>query len=55
LIGIFGSLNKCTPYLGVSLGVIIGAWIYAAAQLNTLLDALIKKQKAEGGEVKKAV
>ena len=48
LIGIFGNLNKCTPYLGVSLGMIIGAWIYAASQLNVLLDTLIKKQKSDG-------
>lgn len=48
LIGIFGNLNKCTPYLGASLGIIIGAWIYAASQLNVLLDTLIKKQKSDG-------
>ncbi len=34
LIGIFGSLQASTPYLGGILGVIILAWIQAAASLN---------------------
>lgn len=34
LIGIFGSLQASTPYLGGILGVIIVAWIQAAASLN---------------------
>lgn len=46
LIGIFGSLGKCTPYLGVCLGGIIAAWIAAASQLNTLLIDL-QKEKAK--------
>jgi len=34
LIGIFGSLQASTPYLGGILGLIIIAWIQAAASLN---------------------
>ena len=43
LIGVFGSLSACTPYLGVALGGIIAAWIAAASQLNTLLQDLQNK------------
>lgn len=35
LIGTFGSLSACTPYLGGILGVIIIFWMKAAASLNT--------------------
>lgn len=34
LIGIFGSLQASTPYLGGILGAIIIAWIKAANSLN---------------------
>lgn len=44
LIGIFGSLSKCTPYLGICLGGIIAAWIAAASQLNILLNDLQKEK-----------
>ena len=34
LIGVFGSLQASTPYLGGILGLIIVAWIQAAQSLN---------------------
>ena len=34
LIGVFGSLQASTPYLGGILGLIIVAWIRAAQSLN---------------------
>ncbi len=39
LIGIFGSLQASTPYLGGFLGVIILAWINAARSLSGQFSA----------------
>ena len=40
LIGVFGTLDASTPYLGVILGGVIGAWITAA---NSLAPQFKKK------------
>ena len=47
----FGSLAASTPYLGVILGIIVFAWIKAAASLSTQFAALeIKEQRAKLAE-----
>lgn len=49
LIGVFGSLQASTPYLGGALGVIILAWINSAASLNkqfALKNAEMERERA---------
>ena len=48
LIGVFGSLNASTPYLGGILGLIIIAWIKAAQSLSIQFAA--KNEEMEKGE-----
>lgn len=47
----FGSLAASTPYLGIILGIIVFAWIKAAASLSTQFAELeIKEQRAKLAE-----
>lgn len=54
LIATFGSLQASTPYLGASLGLIILAWIKAAASLNVQFLEKNAEMERREAEAKKA-